>query len=69
MKFGYIPVPSRQVYFYHPAEEHRLNSKTRWILKRDDQFLDRSGYQVTDQLSEEDLPRLVELYNMLYLHK
>ncbi|SFJ66039.1 GNAT family N-acetyltransferase [Thermoflavimicrobium dichotomicum] len=67
----YIPIPSRQVYFYDPAQESTLNSKTRWLLKRDKKLFEQSGYQVVEaaKIPEQALPRLIELYNLLYLKK
>jgi hypothetical protein len=68
---NYLPIPSRQVYFFDPRQETLLNSKTRWILKRDRKLLFKSGYRWVNgkRLSEEALQRLVELYELLYLDK
>ncbi len=64
-------VPSRQVYLMRPSDPSSLRAKARWLLKRDLTLLERQGYEVVQahDLSEHDLPRLVELYNALYLEK
>ncbi len=68
---GYLAVPSRQVYFFDPKRASSLNSKTRWILKRDRTLLFQSGYRCLEgrEVPEQVLPRLVELYELLYLEK
>lgn len=64
-------VASRQIYLVHPAKRHSLNAKARWLLKRDYGLLEQHGYEVLEgkQLTDEDIPRLLELYNALYLQK
>lgn len=61
-------VPSRQVYLLRPE---RANSKARWLIKRDLALLEQHGYTLAgpDELTEADAPRIVELYNLLYLDK
>lgn len=68
---GCALIPSRQVYFVHPADPSSLRAKARWLLKRDFSLLARQGYTIVtaDELTDEDLPRLVTLYNELYLEK
>lgn len=70
-KTGCALVPSRQVYFVHPGDPTSMRAKARWLLKRDFALLERQGYAVltASELSEEDIPRLLELYNALYLGK
>ncbi|MFD0710313.1 GNAT family N-acetyltransferase [Paenibacillus sp. GCM10027626] len=64
-------VPSRQIYLHHPHKADAMNAKARWLLKRDYALIEKNGYQVVEpeQFSEEDLPRVLELYNDLYLRK
>lgn len=68
---GFLPIPSRQIYLYHPDQFQQIPSKKRWILKKDLKFLAHSDYQVLrpDEITEAEIPRLVELYNLLYLNK
>ncbi len=68
---GCLPVASRQVYLVHPSDPKALNAKARWLLKRDHALLTHQGYRVVgmDELRAEDVPRIVELYNALYLGK
>lgn len=64
-------IASRQVYLIHPSGPSSINAKARWLLKRDGALIDRYGYEVVDgkQLSDEEIPRMLELYNALYLEK
>ncbi len=68
---GCVRVASRQVYLVRPSDPTALNAKARWLLKRDHALLARQGYRVVgrDDLRAEDVPRIVELYNALYLGK
>lgn len=68
---NYKMVASRQVYLVHPTQSPSVNAKSRWLLKRDYALIEHHGYEVLDgkQLSEEDIPRILELYNALYLQK
>jgi hypothetical protein len=47
------------------------NAKSRWLLKRDYALLAKNGYAFVPaaEMTEADIPRIVELYNMLYLDK
>lgn len=62
---GYRAVPSRQIYLLEPD---RLNHASRRIWRRDLRLLDRGPYEVVVP-TPEDLPRLKELYDLLYLRK
>jgi hypothetical protein len=64
-------IPSRQVYIVHPAHPTSVSSKARWLLKRDLALIQQGGYILLDaeELTEDDVPRIVELYNALYLQK
>ncbi|MGG1659125.1 GNAT family N-acetyltransferase [Brevibacillus sp. NRS-1366] len=68
---GYIMVPSRYVYLFHPDWPALGKWRVRNTLRRDRQMLARSGYRILshDELEEEHAQRIVELYNALYLHK
>jgi hypothetical protein len=63
---GYGLVLSRQVWFMDPEEARRTKQ-----YKEDARVLRRHGYEVVDgqSLSDDDLRRAVELYNLLYLEK
>lgn len=68
---GFRLVPSRQIYFLEPSNPAAMNAKARWLVKRDYALLASSGYEVMDhdELKSADMPRLAELYRMLYLEK
>ncbi|MGC1527715.1 MAG: hypothetical protein WA783_16850 [Phormidesmis sp.] len=71
---GYQMVGSRQVYLFDPQkpglDEMRSRRKKRY-LHQDHRLFATEDYEVIDarELQPHDLPRLVELYNALYLHK
>lgn len=62
-------IPSRQIYLF----DHRtgVNSRTRWVIKRDRRLIDSGQYEVVepDAIKEQDIPRIAELYRMLYIDK
>ncbi|MHA7964262.1 GNAT family N-acetyltransferase [Paenibacillus sp. CAU 1782] len=64
-------VPSRQVYFYHANDPGFGNAKSRWLLKRDFELIDKNGYTFVsaNEMTDADIPRIVELYKLLYLDK
>ena len=64
-------IPSRQIYFLKPSDPNRTNSKARWLVKRDYGLLAKHGYEVIDHmhLTQEDISRILQLYNALYLEK
>ncbi|WP_145323578.1 GNAT family N-acetyltransferase [Paenibacillus xylanexedens] len=64
-------IPSRQIYLYRAYDPNFGNSKSRWLLKRDDQLLAKHGYEFVSaaDMTESDIPRIVELYKLLYLEK
>jgi hypothetical protein len=64
-------VPSRQIYLYRANDADFGNAKARWLLKRDYELLARNGYTFVSQadITDNDLPRIVELYKQLYLDK
>jgi len=65
---GFVLVPSRQVYIYdtdvNAAMKHRQN-------KVDFKLLENTSYKILTnvQVEEKHLPRIVELYNKLYIEK
>lgn len=63
---GYELILSRQVWFMDPEEARRTRQ-----YKEDARVLRRHGYEIVDgqSLSDDDLCRAVELYNLLYLQK
>jgi hypothetical protein len=67
---GYIPVPSRQIYIMDPAGRP-ASSKARWLVKRDYGLIAKHGYTVArpEDMMEEDVFRMTELYQMLYRGK
>ncbi|WP_379153535.1 GNAT family N-acetyltransferase [Paenibacillus sp. sgz5001063] len=65
--YGCKWVPSRQIYLL----QHPQSSKAKWLVKRDRTMLDKQGYTVEppDRITQEDISRIVELYELLYIHK
>ncbi|SDL00533.1 GNAT family N-acetyltransferase [Paenibacillus jilunlii] len=65
--YGCKWVPSRQIYLL----QHPTGSKAKWLVKRDRALLDKHGYTVEapGQITAEDVTRIVELYELLYIHK
>ncbi|MFP3387657.1 GNAT family N-acetyltransferase [Brevibacillus sp. SIMBA_040] len=68
---GYILIPSRYVYLFHPNWPAQGKWRVRNTLGRDRQLLARSGYRILshEELGEEHAERIVALYNTLYLDK
>jgi hypothetical protein len=66
--YGCKLVPSRQIYL---LQQNSSGSKARWLVKRDRSLLAKHGYtEVTpDEISPEDIPRIAELYRLLYIDK
>lgn len=64
-------IPSRQIYLYRANDPNFGNAKSRWLLKRDYELLAKHGYEFVSEanLTEEDIPRITELYKLLYLEK
>ncbi len=64
----YALLLSRQVYFLDTFDEQVYKSKP---FKQDLKLLKESEYRVVDasEITEEEIPRIVELYNQLYLNK
>lgn len=68
---NYSLIGSRQIYLFNPKEQDAMRTKMRWRLKQDSQLIEKQGYEVIEQnqLSIIDIPRIIELYNLLYLKK
>lgn len=64
-------VPSRQIYLYRAGDPDFGNAKSRWLLKRDAELLAKTGYAFVsgEDITEADIPRIAELYKLLYLDK
>jgi len=64
-------VPSRQIYLLRACDPDFGNAKSRWLLKRDRALAKRHGYTVAgpSDMTAVDIPRIAELYKMLYLDK
>lgn len=67
-EYGCKLVPSRQIYLLHP---NTSGSKARWLVKRDRNLLAKHGYTEVgpEEITQEDIPRIVELYRLLYIDK
>lgn len=68
---GYRLIPSRQVWLHDICHWDSFPEKARWQLRRDMRLIKERGYEVVhhEQLRPADLPRLRELYQLLYLQK
>ncbi len=62
-------IPSRQIYLFD--HQTGVTSRTRWVIKRDRRLIDNGEYEVVapDEIEEQDIPRIAELYQMLYIDK
>lgn len=67
-KNGFFPVASRQLYIQDPERREVKISKS---YKKDISLFKRSGYEIVsaEAITESDLPRILELYNFLYIDK
>ncbi|RED60692.1 GNAT family N-acetyltransferase [Cohnella phaseoli] len=68
---GCILVPSRQIYLLRTGETGFGSAKSRWLLKRDGALAAKGGYARAgpDDMADSDIPRIAELYRLLYLEK
>jgi len=64
-------VPSRQIYLFRGNDPTFGNAKARWLLKRDYELIAKNEYTFVSaaDITDNDLPRIAELYKMLYLDK
>lgn len=65
---GFTYIASRQIYFIEPWTTTLFDSR---LFKCDLKLLNNSGYEIVDgeNLTEKELPRLLDLYRTLYLEK
>ncbi|MFW5433424.1 GNAT family N-acetyltransferase [Paenibacillus apiarius] len=68
---GCALVPSRQIYCLDTRDSSTQNAKARWLIKRDEGLLAKHGYEAVphNELAPADIPRFVQLYNLLYIDK
>ncbi len=68
---GYDTVCARQIWIYDPNSFNELSSVQRWNIRNDRKLLKKSAYRIIqhEEIAEENLPRLKELYDQLYLDK
>jgi hypothetical protein len=71
---NYQMIGSRQVYLFYshaPELSSRRRQRMKQNLKQDLKLFTTHGYEIVDksQIKDRDLPRIVELYNALYLQK
>lgn len=68
---GYLAVPSRQVYLFDGSQGAAAPYLRRRDSRNDARLLARTGYTRVpgEALDDADLPRLEQLYNLLYLEK
>lgn len=68
---GYRLIPSRQVWLHDLCHWEAFPEKARWQLRRDSRLIEETGYEVVphEALTPADIPRLRELYRLLYLEK
>ena len=65
---GFEYIASRQIFFLDSRSTSLLETR---LFKSDMRLLKNSGYEIVDgdQLSEHDIPRILELYRSLYIDK
>lgn len=71
VKNGYRMVTGRQIYIFPKNALKNLKSRSKSIVKKDLHLLETNGYRWYNEqsITENDLPRILELYNQLYLDK
>ncbi len=69
--FGYISIPSRQVYLFDGRAGRNAAFLSHHNTQMDATLLRRTDYQIVtaSELKDDDYPRLEHLYNLLYLDK
>lgn len=67
----YLSILSRQIYLFDPSKWSDLPSKARWNIKNDRLLIKKNKYNILshNEIRFNQIPRIVELYNMLYLKK
>jgi hypothetical protein len=65
---GFSYIAHRQIFFIRPQESGLLDAR---LFKSDRKLLDNSGYEILDHddITEADIPRLLNLYLKIYIHK
>lgn len=65
---NYQLIPSRQIYFLN---RDLIKGKAKWLIKKDLKLQEKSDYELlkNKDLSNEDISRIKELYDNLYLDK
>ncbi len=68
---AYNFITSRSVYFFDPEAFQNLPHKKRWIYTKDQKLLLNEGISILehDEFSKQDVSKIKELYDMLYLKK
>jgi hypothetical protein len=69
--FKYHLINARKIYFFDPSKEKEFGQRARRHLKQDLEVFKESGYEVlrNKDIKEKDFPRLIELYEMIYVEK
>lgn len=64
-------IPSRSVYIFSPHKLTEFPKHQRKRIRQDYKLLKRSGYEIVgnESITLEDIPKILELYNGLYLDK
>lgn len=67
-QLGFDYIATRQIFLIDPHTSSLFESR---LFKSDMKLLKNSGYEIvgSEQLTENDIPRLLELYQDLYIHK
>lgn len=68
-RLNYTLIASRQIFFIDSIKQQELTQAR--LFKSDIKLLQKSGYEIltNDDLTEEDAPRLIQLYKDLYIDK
>ncbi|TDM11978.1 GNAT family N-acetyltransferase [Macrococcus lamae] len=64
---GYHPLISRAVYLFDSKDSHSKNERK--DIRKDIKRLKKSGYTVTDKLTDNEFRQLLPLYEQVYLEK
>jgi hypothetical protein len=65
---GYLPIASRRLYYMWPDRPEFFDKNQRKIWKKDLKLFETGPYERA-VITEADLPRILEVYNQLYLDK
>lgn len=66
----YRLMKTRNIFIYDPGKKDTFSAKVNYHHRRDLRLLDKLGYEVvnSESLTEEDLKRIIELYQGIYLN-